>query len=192
LKTSRLISLSPLLFVGGTTARLKLYASSSYNIGGLIFSLNEIENGLLRGNRKSAVPLTFVPFRRRDDPKRKLQLLCDPRIHFALNCGAISCPPIAVYSSEPDELNNQLALATEGFLDASVSFEPSSRSIVLSMLFKWYRQDFGESDEEIIDWIKRNGTVKLRERFAAFEESIGGRKGIKLKYSEYNWNLNEL
>ena len=120
-----------MLNVGGTTARLKLYASSSYNIGGLIYSLNEIENGLLRGNRKSAVPFTFVPFRKSDDPKRALQLKCDPRIHFALNCGAVSCPPIAVYSSEAEELNNQLALATEGFLDTSISFEPSSKSIVL-------------------------------------------------------------
>ena len=60
------------------------------------------------------------------------------------------------------------------------------------MLFKWYRRDFGDSDEEIIEWIKRNGTVDLRKRIAAFEESIGGKKGIKLKYSTYNWDLNKL
>ena len=34
---------------GGTLARMKLYATAAYNIGGNIYSLNEIENGLLRG-----------------------------------------------------------------------------------------------------------------------------------------------
>jgi hypothetical protein len=63
----------------------------------MAFSLNEIENGLLRGNRVSAVPFTSVPFRKLNDQRRKLMLEVDARIHFALNCGAKSCPPISVY-----------------------------------------------------------------------------------------------
>ena len=44
-------------------------------------------------------------------------LTCDPRIHFALNCGAVSCPPIAVYEGE--SLDEQLDIATEGFLEGN-------------------------------------------------------------------------
>jgi hypothetical protein len=36
-------------FPGGTLSRAQMYASASYNIGGEIYSLTEIENGLLRG-----------------------------------------------------------------------------------------------------------------------------------------------
>ena len=36
-----------------------------------------------------------------DDPRLKVALkVLDPRIHFALNCGAKSCPPIRVYTEE--------------------------------------------------------------------------------------------
>ena len=80
-----------------------MYSTASYNIGGLVYSLNDIENGLLRGNRVSAVPLTSVPFPDQNDPRKNLMLNCDPRIHFALNCGAVSCPPIAVYSCDSEE-----------------------------------------------------------------------------------------
>lgn len=79
---------------GGTLARMKLYATASYCIDGNLYSLNELENGLLRGNRVSAVPLTSAPFKKPDDPRLSNVLVCDPRIHFALNCGAVSCPPI--------------------------------------------------------------------------------------------------
>ena len=72
----------------GTLGRLKLYATSSYNIGGEIFSLNDIENGVLRGNKPAAAPGSKPPFEK-DDPRCNAILMCDPRIHFALNCGAM-------------------------------------------------------------------------------------------------------
>lgn len=103
-------------FPGGTLSRLELYESASYIVGGHLLSLNDIENGILRGNRPSATPLSSPPFAQ-DDPRRSLSLECDPRIHFALNCGAVSCPPIAVYSCDAKELDEELTMATEGFLE---------------------------------------------------------------------------
>jgi hypothetical protein len=88
-----------------TLDRLQLYATASYRVNHFVFSLNDIENGILRGNKKSAVPMSAVPFLI-NDPRRSFMLPSDPRIHFALNCGAQSCPPIAVY--EADQLDSQL------------------------------------------------------------------------------------
>ena len=113
---------------GGTLARMKLYATAAYNIGGNIYSLNELENGLLRGNKKSAVPLTSLPFKDSNDPRIENILPCDGRIHFALNCGAVSCPPVGVYSEEGQKFERQLQLATEGFLDQSISFNVDTRT----------------------------------------------------------------
>ena len=80
-------------FGGETLSRLKFYAKSSYNIGGFAFNLNDIENGVLRANRVSAVPMTSIPFGP-SDPRLQISLkVVDPRIHFALNCGAQSWPP---------------------------------------------------------------------------------------------------
>lgn len=175
---------------GGTVARVKLYASASYNIGGYLFSLNEIENGLLRRNRKSAVPLTFRPFRQESDPRRNLMLdVCDPRIHFALNCGAVGCPPIGVYSSDEKLLDEQLALASEGFLDQSVTLDSTNKRITLSMLFSWYREDFGSTDQDVIDWIAQHASPELKQKMVAFEKSLGG-STPKIAFDTYDWGLN--
>lgn len=97
--------LLPLQKATKTLHRLQLYATASYRVNQFVFSLNDIENGILRANRKSAVPMTAVPFLF-NDPRRSFMLSLDPRIHFALNCGAQSCPPIAVYKAE--QLDAQL------------------------------------------------------------------------------------
>ena len=71
----------------------------SYVIGGLVYSLNDMENGVLRANRKPLGALRR-PFSRSD---MRLQIAlkeCDPRIHFALVCGGKSCPPVKTYTAE--------------------------------------------------------------------------------------------
>ena len=139
-----------------TIARLKFYATASYVIDGAVYSLNDIENGILRGNKPSAAPFTQPPFgaapppshesefKNGDqhttsatrtgadisagadaggDPRIKYVLHCDPRVHFALNCGAMSCPPIDVYSTiDPSLLEQQLQMATESFIMSGVRF----------------------------------------------------------------------
>ena len=79
--------------------RYKFFNYTSYTIGGYMYSLQDIENGVLRANRKG-----IGQFRRpfgSKDPRRKIALSRpEPRIHFALVCGAKSCPPIKTYSSQ--------------------------------------------------------------------------------------------
>ena len=67
-----------------------------------MYSLNDIENGVLRNNKPSAAPWAKNPFEE-GDPKLAFCIDCDPRIHFALNCAANSCPPIAVYDVEDSD-----------------------------------------------------------------------------------------
>ncbi len=82
----------------------------AYVIGGCRYSLDDIEHGILRGNK--AHFLIPGPRFARDDPRRQHAMRqVDPRIHFALVCGASSCPPIAVY--QPDKLDALLDLAAK-------------------------------------------------------------------------------
>lgn len=105
---------------------------SAYNINGLVFSLDDIEHGILRANTRHPSALT-KPFKN-GDPRLQFSLKeLDPRIHFALNCGGKSCPAIGVYN----EINLETALtsATINFLSESVRNEKNT--IHLSKLFLW-------------------------------------------------------
>ena len=96
----------------------RFFSSVSYVIGGLVYSLNDIENGILRSNRQSMGTLYRKPFKD-EDPRLKVSLgQVDPRIHFALNCGAKSCPPITTFSG--DQVQDQLKIATASFLEVNI------------------------------------------------------------------------
>jgi hypothetical protein len=117
---------------------LNFFGRLAYRIGGATFTLDEIEHGILRGNRPRIIP----PWRTfgRGDPRRSLALdVPDPRIHFALNCGARSCPPITVYDASA--IDAQLDTAARGFVNDEVGVDTHGR-VVCSKIFKWYRVDF--------------------------------------------------
>lgn len=58
----------------------------------------------------------------------------DPRIHFALVCGARSCPPIKLYAA--DNLEEGLAAAAEAFCATEVEVLRPGREVRLSKIFK--------------------------------------------------------
>lgn len=108
-----------------------------YGIDGLVFSLDDIEHGLLRGNRRRKLP-PLRPFAARD-PRLALAVTPpDPRYHFAISCGAASCPPIGVYRAAV--IDAQLDLATRNFVNQAVALVDGR--LACSRLFKWYREDF--------------------------------------------------
>ncbi|XP_071480608.1 uncharacterized protein, partial [Diadema antillarum] len=127
--------------------RYKFFNYVSYVIGGHLYSLNDIENGVLRANRKPIGALS-KPFSK-GDPRLKVALhLHEPLIHFALVCGAKSCPPIKTYSAK--DIDKQLTLAGEAFLESSdgCQVDVKKRELRFSRIFKWYREDFGKNDKE--------------------------------------------
>lgn len=113
------------------------FGRAAYRVGGFVLSPDDVEHGVLRGNRRRPIP-PLRAFGARD-PRRALALASlDPRIHFAINCGARSCPPIGIYRAAA--IDTQLDLATRGFVNDEVRLEHGR--IVCSRLFKWYRRDF--------------------------------------------------
>jgi hypothetical protein len=110
----------------------------SYRVGSVVLSADDVEHGILRGNRRRRLP-PLAPFRS-SDPRRALVLdPVDPRIHCAVNCGSRSCPPVAVYRA--DALDAQLELAARGFVNQEVALDARGR-VECSRLFKWYGSDF--------------------------------------------------
>jgi hypothetical protein len=156
----------------------------TYEIGGSRFSLNEMEHGLLRGNQRHPYRV-LRPFRERD-PRLEFTIApVDPRIHFALVCGARSCPPIGFYEGE--QIDFQLGLAAMSFINSSqVKILPDEKAVSVSMIFKWYRIDFGGSDKALLDTLLN---YRDEGKDKAFLEK--NRNQIRIRYQPYDWNLNQ-
>jgi hypothetical protein len=97
----------------------------------------------------------------------------DYRIHFALNCGAKSCPPIAFYDDE--KLEEQLNLAEKAFVKNDAVYDENRNTVEVSKIFSWFRGDFG-------------GKKGIRQLLVKHEVIPAGKK-VKLKFKVYDWSL---
>jgi hypothetical protein len=156
----------------------------TYEMGGFRFSLNEMEHGILRGNRRGPYGL-LKPFRTKDPRLELIVFPHDPRIHFALVCGARSCPPIGFY--EADQIDFQLQLASESFINSSqVKILPQEETVLISKIFKWYKTDFGGNDSALIDFLL--DFLDEGEKKAFLRQQ---RDKVRIRYQPYDWNLNQ-
>uniref|UniRef100_A0A7S4DQC3 DUF547 domain-containing protein n=1 Tax=Lotharella globosa TaxID=91324 RepID=A0A7S4DQC3_9EUKA len=177
-------------------ARLLFYGEIKYVIGGEKYSCDDIENGVLRGNRASPASVgEILPFMKpkgpfKDGDGRIKQVINPPdaRIHFALNCGAKSCPAIKVYT--PAALLPGLQAAAEAFCSdpANVDFDQDTSTLKLSKIFQWYRGDFG-SDEQLQGLLKEAVVGERGEELGRFFDSAGGK--VNYEFVPYDWDLNE-
>ena len=62
-------------------------------------SLNDLEHGILRSNTRPPYHITKPPFGMIDSRKKLCIKKFGHHIHFALNNGAKSCPPVKKYSA---------------------------------------------------------------------------------------------
>lgn len=125
----------------GLLRSVRFFHAPAVTVSGTSLPLDRIENGLLRGGR-SKYGLGYLPKIYVTGFERRYRLDdCDPRIHFALNCGAESCPAIRAY--EPDAIDEQLDLATRSYLDATVEYDSAADTVLVPRLFLWFRGDFG-------------------------------------------------
>ncbi len=103
------------------------------NVGNINFSLDDIEHGLLRKNARLHLAI--------NDEKLQFQVnILDYRIHFALNCGAASCPAIANYSLAAIE--DELKIAESVFAEHEFLVNHKKKTIKCSEIFIWYQDDF--------------------------------------------------
>ena len=101
----------------------------------------------------------------------------DPRVHFALVCGAKGCPPIYQFAFFADSLDQQLDRVTTAALNnqSFIRFQKTGAAEI-SEIFKWYVADFGGNEKGIKNFInKYRGTNKVQ----------------SISYYTYNWALND-
>ena len=150
------------------------FIRAAYDVGGQTFSLDDIEHGILRANRRHG--------RSRGaqfgsgDPRATLCLDdVDPRLHFVLHCGAASCPIVGVLDA--GDLEQQLNSATRAFLEGpdGVAFDQPAGRVLLPAFMQWNAGDFG-GESELLPFVRRYVDVPDVE-------------GWPLDYHDYDWRL---
>jgi hypothetical protein len=124
-----------------------------------------------------AVPLDEIESRLRD--------MKDPRIHAALVCASLSCPPLRREAYTAADINEQLdSNVREWLANSALSrFDPAKRMATVSPIFKWYGKDFEAYPGGLRGFLIRFGPP------AAMEKMRDGKFAIR--YATYYWGLND-
>jgi hypothetical protein len=113
-------------------------------IGGQALSFADIEHGILR---RSQIGI-FLGYLSNPFPGKLEKMLRvdnrDYRIHFALNCGAKSCPPVGIYNAK--NIDAQLDKISALFLQKFSTYDEAKQTASTTSLFSWFRGDFGSGD----------------------------------------------
>jgi len=150
----------------------RFFRATAVTVAGTDLSLDDIENDILRAGR-SKYTLGYTRKLRLGSFARRYRLAePDPRIHFALNCGAASCPAIRFY--EPAGVDDRLDLATALYLDDTVSYDAKTGVARVPRVCLWFRGDFGGGDG-IRDFLRTH-------------EAIPADAEPKISYRSWDWS----
>lgn len=109
----------------------------------------------------------------------------EPLIHFAIVCASTSCPRLQPWSYEPDQLNMQLDRVAREFINDPTRnrFDRRKKVASLSMIFKWFEEDFTKAAGSVVSYITRY--VNDPELVQDLMQS-----DYRIEYLEYDWSLN--
>ena len=117
-----------------------------------------------------------------------------PRIHAAVVCAAVSCPPLRNEAFVADKLDQQLDDQMRQFLsdDQSNTINLRDNRVKLSSIFKWYVEDFEKGQQ---------GFNSLNDLITAYQTDIADdpqqllwlqKQDFKIRYLDYDWQLNDI
>ncbi|MCC7111488.1 MAG: DUF547 domain-containing protein [Deltaproteobacteria bacterium] len=128
---------------------------------GKALSLNDIENDILRKD------------------------FHEPRIHFAIVCASQSCPELKSEAYRATTLDSQLTDAARRFLAdrGKNQFDPASRTLRLSSIFKWFREDFERTSRTLPAFVARYAEP-------ATATALSSGDAVRIEFLDYDWSLN--
>jgi len=114
----------------------------------------------------------------------------DPRIHFALNCAARSCPPLLPEAFTEDNLERLFEQNINRFLGNRNlnSYDPGSRTLFISKLFDWYGEDFKVAPYGSVTGFLQRHAGALGDNESMQRRLQQGKQ--RFGYMPYDWSLN--
>jgi hypothetical protein len=127
-------------------------------VNGTALSLDDIEHGILRARFK------------------------DPRIHYAVNCASVGCPNLAREAYAGSTLSAQLDASARSYVNSPRGFRFDGKDLVASSIYKWFKEDFGGSDQ---------GVLKHALKYADPDLGTRLKTARSISRFEYDWSLND-
>lgn len=123
----------------------------------------------------------------------------EPRIHVAVNCASIGCPPLLEVPYYPDRLDSLLTISSQRFAASGThnQIDTENKTARLSAIFDWYGDDFIERYYEsgkFSNLDKKKGAALNFIISHLPEETAEGAAVLDytVEFLEYDWNLNDL
>jgi hypothetical protein len=111
----------------------------------------------------------------------------DARVHAAVNCASMGCPPLRPEAYRGADLDEQLSEQVALWLADTTrnQVRPAKGRIKVSKIFDWFARDFGKKDEKVVLWIADHvGDEALAKELRAQASKL------KVSYLSYDWKLN--
>jgi hypothetical protein len=147
--------------------RLNVFKKETVPVKGGAISLNDVENSKIRDAFK------------------------DPRIHFAINCAARSCPPIRPEAYTGARVGEQLDDQARKFLnDPRRGLQVESKGatgivIHVTKVMDWFAADFEKWGGGQVAFIRKYVTPDKQKQIDAAKGKVG------LDFYSYDWDLND-
>jgi hypothetical protein len=134
------------------------WAEPRIEVEGMLISLSDIEHRILR------------PIWR------------DPRVLYALSCGALGCPSLQPEPFRAERLEQQLNDAAIAYINAPYCIRMADEVLEVSSLFRWYEADFGGSERAIINHLMAYAEPQLAMRLQKFD---------RITAAAFDWRLDD-
>ena len=120
----------------------------------------------------------------------------EPRVHFAINCASIGCPPLAASPYRASTLDAQLDEAARRYLASERGLKIEGDTLRVTRIFEWYGDDFvarfapdaaGAADR--VERAIRGVVARFGPPAAA---DLARKPATKIRYLDYDWSLNDV
>ena len=141
----------------------KRWDDKRWQIGRLNLSLNEIEHQQIRPHFK------------------------EPRIHFALVCAAVGCPPLRNEAYVANQLESQLEDQSRYVHSHGrwLRFDPKvGDEVHLTSLYHWYGSDFEQASGSVLAFVAKYSD--------ALKQQLENAKTPNVHWLDYDWSLNSV
>ena len=139
-----------------------VWEANAGSLGGRKYTLEEIEHEILRP-------------------------MGDPRIHSAIVCASVSCPPLARTPFEASKIDAQLDAVVRAWLtnpNKGLRLDRAGEILYVSKIFDWFESDF-EAGGGVIHFVLPHMAPDDAKWLRAH------RSDIDIEYFDYDWGLNE-
>lgn len=148
---------------GNFLSPYKVFGKKKFNVGGDQYSLDQIEKDILLG----------------DEFKEKGWF--EARVHFAVNCASVGCPPLRDILYTPDNLDDLLTENTRRAFNTPRHLHLDGDTLMVSELFDWYESDYEYEADSVRDFIRQYADDGVAAKVDEAEE---------IDYIDYDWTLN--